>query len=100
MTDEPLLAGRTENLPAIEYDQFEEPTRVITVRLPCSLHDALKAAAHDARVSLNSFCISKLIAPIEACRIIESTRDIYAGRAKRLRELNAADAAQREAVTQ
>ena len=32
MTDEPLLAGRTENLPAIEYDQFEEPTRVITVQ--------------------------------------------------------------------
>ena len=40
---------------------LEEPTRVITVRLPKSLHDALKAEAHDHRTSMNQLCISKLL---------------------------------------
>lgn len=39
----------------------EEPTRVITVRLPKSLHEALRAEAHDHRTSMNQLCISKLL---------------------------------------
>ncbi len=40
--------------------QFE-PTRVITVRLPESLHEALKAEANDHNTSMNKLCISKLL---------------------------------------
>ena len=39
----------------------EEPTRVITVRLPRSVHEALRAEAHDHRTSMNQLCISKLL---------------------------------------
>jgi len=38
-----------------------EPTRVITVRLPESLHEALKAEAEDHNTSMNRLCISKLL---------------------------------------
>lgn len=38
-----------------------EPTRVITVRLPESLHEALKAEATDHKTSMNKLCISKLL---------------------------------------
>jgi predicted HicB family RNase H-like nuclease len=43
----------------------QEETRVITVRLPKSLHDALKAEAHEYRTSMNRLCISKLLQFIE-----------------------------------
>lgn len=39
----------------------DEPTRVITVRLPESLHEALKAEANDHSTSMNKLCISKLL---------------------------------------
>jgi predicted HicB family RNase H-like nuclease len=39
----------------------EEPTRVITVRLPRCLHEALRAEAHDRHTSMNKLCISKLL---------------------------------------
>ena len=39
----------------------QEPTRVITVRLPKSLHEALRAEAHEHQTSMNKLCISKLI---------------------------------------
>lgn len=38
-----------------------EPTRVITVRLPESLHEALKQEATDHKTSMNKLCISKLL---------------------------------------
>jgi predicted HicB family RNase H-like nuclease len=38
-----------------------EATRVITVRLPESLHEALKAEANDHNTSMNKLCISKLL---------------------------------------
>jgi predicted HicB family RNase H-like nuclease len=38
-----------------------EPTRVITVRLPKSLHESLRAEAHDRKTSMNQLCISKLL---------------------------------------
>jgi predicted HicB family RNase H-like nuclease len=39
----------------------KEPTRVITVRLPKSLHESLGAEAHDRKTSMNQLCISKLL---------------------------------------
>jgi predicted HicB family RNase H-like nuclease len=38
-----------------------EATRVITVRLPESLHESLKAEAADHSTSMNKLCISKLL---------------------------------------
>jgi hypothetical protein len=38
-----------------------EPTRVITVRLPRSLHEALRVEAHEHCTSMNKLCISKLL---------------------------------------
>ena len=45
--------------------ETQEPTRVITVRLPQSLHEALQAEAHLHQTSMNRLCISKLLQVIE-----------------------------------
>ena len=50
-----------------------EPTRVITVRLPKSLHEALQAEAHLHQTSMNKLCISKLLQVID---------DEFAGQAR------------------
>ena len=44
----------------------EEPTRVITVRLPKSLHEALRVEAHEHHTSMNKLCISKLLQFVDA----------------------------------
>lgn len=46
-------------------DTETEPTRVITVRLPKSMHEYLRTEAHDLRTSMNKLCISKLLQVIE-----------------------------------
>ena len=38
-----------------------ETQRVVTVRMPKSLHESLKAEAEEMRVSINTLCISKLL---------------------------------------
>lgn len=43
----------------------DEPTRVITVRLPKSLHETLRAEAHEHQTSMNKLCISKLLRYID-----------------------------------
>lgn len=43
-----------------------EPTRVITVRLPKSLHESLRAEAHERKTSMNQLCIAKLLVVMEA----------------------------------
>jgi predicted HicB family RNase H-like nuclease len=43
-----------------------EPTRVITVRLPQSLHESLRTEAYRHCTSMNKLCISKLLQFIEA----------------------------------
>ena len=48
-----------------DQDLDKEPTRVITVRLPKSLHEALRVEAHDRHTSMNQLCISKLLQFIE-----------------------------------
>lgn len=44
-----------------ESEPKTEPTRVVTVRIPRSLHDALRVEAHEHRTSMNKLCISKLL---------------------------------------
>ncbi|HJT31024.1 MAG TPA: toxin-antitoxin system HicB family antitoxin, partial [Pirellulales bacterium] len=43
----------------------KEATKVITIRLPESLHDALTTEAHERRTSVNKLCISKLLKLVE-----------------------------------
>jgi predicted HicB family RNase H-like nuclease len=50
---------------AIDPLTVDEATRVITVRLPKCLHDALKAEAHQHQTSMNKLCISKLLQIID-----------------------------------
>jgi len=45
----------------VAADAESEPTRVITVRLPKSMHEYLRTEAHDLRTSMNKLCISKLL---------------------------------------
>ena len=44
-----------------ERPASREAQRVVTVRMPRSLHESLKAEADDMRVSINTLCISKLL---------------------------------------
>lgn len=41
-----------------------EPQRMITVRIPLSLHESLKKESEDHRTSINKLCISKLLSGI------------------------------------
>jgi len=43
-----------------------EPIRVVTIRLPKSLHDAIRLEAHEHRTSMNRLCISKLLQLVDA----------------------------------
>ena len=49
--------------------------RVVTVRMPSSLHETLKAEAEELRVSINTLCISKLIKLIDGA----GRRDLTTG---------------------
>lgn len=40
-------------------------TRMITVRIPKSLHDSLRVEAHERRTSMNKLCIWKLVQTLE-----------------------------------
>ena len=42
-----------------------EPERMITIRLPKSLHDVLKLESEESNLSINKLCISKLLQPID-----------------------------------
>ena len=60
-----LMLARLRERTAAAADG-KEPTRVITVRLPKSLHESLRAEAHDRKTSMNQLCISKLLQVIDA----------------------------------
>jgi predicted HicB family RNase H-like nuclease len=53
--------------------QTDETTRVITVRLPKSLHQSLMTEAHEHHTTMNKLCISKLLQFIDEGMIPEST---------------------------
>ena len=64
-----------EMLDALRQKQHEktpvrEVQRVVTVRMPMSLHETLKAEAQEMNVSINKLCISKLLKLLDetACR--------------------------------
>jgi hypothetical protein len=63
----------------------EDATRVITVRLPKALHEALKSEAHLRQTSMNQLCITKLLmeleeeAPGEDGEAAEATATAWAG---------------------
>ncbi len=61
-------------------DTESEPTRVITVRLPKSMHEYLRTEAHDLRTSMNKLCISKLLQVIEQ-DLIPTERSCWHARA-------------------
>ena len=54
-----LVKLRGQNTPIAE--DGKEATRVITVRLPESLHESLRIEAHEHHTSMNKLCISKLL---------------------------------------
>ncbi len=43
---------------------LNEESKVITVRLPKSIHESLRAEAHENQTSMNKLCISKLLQPM------------------------------------
>ena len=66
----PHYARIREMLDELREKQRERPSereaqRVITVRMPSSLHETLKAEADEMRVSINALCISKLMKLID-----------------------------------
>jgi predicted HicB family RNase H-like nuclease len=68
---EELRERQQERLPV------REAQRVVTVRMPRSLHETLKAEAQEMNVSINRLCISKLLKLLdeEACRDLASGAD-------------------------
>lgn len=65
-----LLTKLRQNGPVTEG---EEPTRVITVRLPKSMHEALRVEAFEHHTSMNKLCISKLLEFIEKEKVPTET---------------------------
>jgi predicted HicB family RNase H-like nuclease len=57
-----LVKLREKNL---DKSPGSEPTRVITIRLPKSMQDALNLEAEERETSVNQLCISKLLQWIE-----------------------------------
>ncbi len=58
------MVKRLRDKPSSQADG-QEVTRVITVRLPASVHEFLKAEAHDHKTSINQLCITKLLQVME-----------------------------------
>jgi len=58
---EMLAALRARNLP--ENDPTEAQ-RMITIRLPMSLHDSICREANELQVSVNSLCITRMLQPL------------------------------------
>jgi predicted HicB family RNase H-like nuclease len=52
-----------------ETAKEEEPTKVITVRIPKSLHEALRNEAYEHHTSMNKLCISKLLQIVDQERV-------------------------------
>jgi predicted HicB family RNase H-like nuclease len=60
----------------LEPPQAVEPTRMITVRLPKSLHEALRNEAHRHHTSMNKLCISKLLQLIDTELVPNDLREV------------------------
>lgn len=76
----PEYARIREMLDALRQQQQDQPPpresqRVVTVRMPRSLHETLKAEAQQMKVSINTLCISKLLKLIDEETQRELTAD-------------------------
>jgi predicted HicB family RNase H-like nuclease len=60
-----LMVAKLRERGADTSNSSKEPTRVITVRMPKSLHEALRAEAHGRHTSMNKLCISKLLQVVD-----------------------------------
>jgi len=66
----PHYARIREMLDELREQEREQPAerdvqRVVTVRMPSTLHETLRAEAEQLRVSINTLCISKLMKLID-----------------------------------
>lgn len=68
---EMLTVLRSRDLP--ENDPHE-PQRMITVRIPKSLHDAICVEANELSVSVNKLCITRMLQKIDTCLIPNSSQ--------------------------
>ena len=50
-----------------------EPERMITIRIPKSLHDALRVESDELNLSINNLCVSKFIQSIDPRFVPEQT---------------------------
>lgn len=80
-----MLAQLRVNGPAVPEDK--EPTRVITVRLPKSLHEFLNAEAHEKHTSMNQLCISKLVQWLDSNLATSKLSDNGSAKARRRKEM-------------
>ena len=58
------LIAFLKSLPSYRGEATTEPIRVITVRVPRSLHRLLVSEAHERKTSLNKLCLAKLLRPL------------------------------------
>lgn len=77
-------------------DNGDESTRVITVRLPESLHEALLSEAYHHKTSMNQLCISKLLQVIAGELVPSDLKRRNNERAARTRSTRRAAAEQNE----
>ena len=68
-------------------DLEQEETKVITVRIPKSMHEALRIEAYEHHTSMNKLCISKLLQFIDAENVPAAIRRQEAARRTRTRNL-------------
>jgi len=54
------MVARLRERNRIQKDS-DEPTRIVTIRLPQSLHESLRHEAYNMKTSMNKLCISKLL---------------------------------------
>ena len=59
-------ASLIEAMVYMRSEESGEDNKVITVRLPASVHAALRVEAYEQRTSMNQLCVSKLLMPISA----------------------------------
>jgi hypothetical protein len=57
-----------------EVSGNDEPTRILTLRVPKSFHDAIRDEAFSYRTSMNKLCISKLLQFIDS-ELVPSPKD-------------------------
>lgn len=61
-----MVDPRVPNPPPAPLKGDKVNLHVITVRLPAEAHEAIKAAAHDCRVSMNEFAVDMLMQGVAA----------------------------------